>query len=144
MGIFSPTLLVPAVSQQGLHLYDAFFPVHGADRRAELWKVLGDLGTLFPGFDETLVWHLPTFFTGSWPGTESSQTFGQTGDRLLESATPFRSLYLVGMDVQGSGAAGDLIPVGVRWLPEVLDSRFPAQGLTAAASAGRPGCHTET
>ena len=96
-------------------------------------KALGDMGTLFPGFDDTLVWHLPMFFTARRPGRESSQTFGQTGDSRLEPATPVRVLYLMGMDVQGSGTAGDLIPVSMRWLPEVLDCRFPAQGLTAAA-----------
>ena len=133
VGIFSPTLLDPTVSQEGLHLYDAFLPVHGADRRAELGRALEDMRALFPGFDETLVWHLPMFFTGSWPGTESSLTFGQLGDRLLESATPVRRLYLVGMDVQGSGTAGDVIPVGVQRLLELMDCRFPAQGITAAA-----------
>jgi phytoene dehydrogenase-like protein len=133
VGIFSPILLDPTVSQEGLYLYDVFFPVHGADRRAELRKALGDMGTLFPGFDETLVWHLPMFFTGSWPGTESNHTFGQTGDRRLVPTTPVRGLYLVGTDVQGSGTAGDLIPVGVRRLLEVLDCQFPAQGITAAA-----------
>ena len=54
-GIFSPTLLDPTVSQEGLYLHDVFFPVHGADRRTELRKALRDMGTLFPGFDETLV-----------------------------------------------------------------------------------------
>ncbi len=133
VGIFSPILLDPTVSQEGLHLYDVIFPVHGADRRAESRKPLGDMGTRCTGFDETLVWHLPMFFTGSWPGTESSQTSGQTADRRLEPATPARGLHLVGMDVQGSGTASDLIPVGVRRLLEVLDCRFPAQGITAAA-----------
>jgi len=133
VGIFSPTLLDPTVSREGLHLYDVFFSVHGADQRAELRKALGDMGTRCTGFDETLVWHLPMFFTASWPGTESSQTFGQLGDRRLESATPVRRLYLVGMDVQGSGTAGDVIPVGVQRLLELMDCRFPAQGITAAA-----------
>ena len=66
------------------------------------------------------------------------------GDRQLEPATPVRGLCLVGMGMQGSGTAGDLTPVGVRRLPKVLDCPFPAQGITAAASAGRPGCHTGT
>jgi hypothetical protein len=30
-------------------------------------------------------------------------------------------LYLVGMDVKGSGVAGDLIPIGVRRLLDALD-----------------------
>jgi hypothetical protein len=54
------------------------------------------------------------FFVGTWPGTESGQTFGQTGDHRLDPATPIQNCYLVGMDVQGSGVAGDLIPLGVR------------------------------
>ena len=106
VGIFSPTLLDPAVRQEGLHLYDAYCFVHGADRRADLRKAWGDIGPLFPGFDETLVCHLPMQNMGRWPGTESSQTFGQTGDRRLGPAMPVRGLCLVGMDVQGRGTTG--------------------------------------
>lgn len=73
------------------------------------------------------------FFTARRPGTESGQTFGHTGDGRLETATPVWVLYLIGMDVQGSGTAGDLIPAGVRGLLEVLDCRLPAQAITAAA-----------
>lgn len=138
VGVFSPTRLDPGlpalgpqpvlgqygpgaqVSREGLHLYDAFFPVHDADRTAELGLALADMRALFPGFDEVLVWHVPMFFTGNWPGTETSQTFGQTGDHRLDPATPIEGLYLVGMDVKGSGAAGDLIPLGVRRLLDVL------------------------
>ena len=54
------------------------------------------------------------FFTGSWPGTESGQTFGQTGENRLDPATPIQNCFLVGMDVKGSGVAGDLIPLGVQ------------------------------
>ena len=81
-----------------------------------------DLRTLFPTFDGALAWHLPMIFTGGWPGAESSQTFGQTGDRRLEPTTPIHGLYLVGLDVQGSGVAGDLIPVGVRKLLATVTS----------------------
>jgi hypothetical protein len=63
------------------------------------------------------------FFTGAWPGTESGQTFGQTGDRRLDPATPIQNCYLVGMDVQGSGVAGDLIPLGVRQVLTYLNHR---------------------
>ena len=55
------------------------------------------------------------------------------GDRQLEPATPVRGLYLVGMGMQGSGTADDLIPVGVRRLLKVLNSRFPGQGIIPAA-----------
>ena len=50
------------------------------------------------------------------PLAESGQTFGQTGDNRLDPATPIQNCFLVGMDVKGSGVAGDLIPLGVRRL----------------------------
>jgi phytoene dehydrogenase-like protein len=115
-GIFSPTRFDPSLSRDGLHLYDAFLPLHSADRKAELALALDDLHRLFPHLDTVLVWHLPMFFTDGWPGTETAQTFGQTGQQRLETHTPVPGLYLVGMDVQGSGVAGDLIPLGVRRL----------------------------
>jgi phytoene dehydrogenase-like protein/NAD-dependent dihydropyrimidine dehydrogenase PreA subunit len=120
-GIFAPTRLDPALSREGLHLYDVFFPIYGDDRTAELGLALADMRALFPAFDKVLAWYLPMFFTGSWPGTESGQTFGQTGEDRLDPATPIQGLYLVGMDVKGSGVAGDLIPVGVRRLLDLLD-----------------------
>jgi len=115
-GIFSPTRFDPSLSRDGLHLYDAFLPLHSADRKAELALALDDLHRLFPHLDTVLVWHLPMFFTDGWPGTETAQTFGQTGQQRLATHTPVPGLYLVGMDVQGSGVAGDLIPLGVRRL----------------------------
>ena len=120
VGVFSPTRLAPALSREGHHLYDAFFPVYDADRTAELGLALADMRALFPGFDDALAWYVPMFFTGNWPGAESGQTFGQTGDNRLDPATPIHGLYLVGMDVKGSGAAGDLIPVGVRRLIDIM------------------------
>jgi phytoene dehydrogenase-like protein len=120
-GIFAPTRLDPALSREGLHLYDAFFPLYDDDRSAELELALADMRALFPAFDDTLAWYVPMFFTGDWPGTESGQTFGQTGENRLDPVTPIEGLYLVGMDVKGSGVAGDLIPVGVRRLLDVLD-----------------------
>lgn len=119
-GIFSPTRFDPSLSRDGLNLYDAFLPLHSADRKAELVLALHDLHMLFPHLDSTLVWHLPMFFTNGWPGTETAQTFGQTGQQRLETRTPIPGLYLVGMDVQGSGVAGDLIPLGVRRLLDEL------------------------
>ncbi len=121
VGIFAPTRLDPSLSREGLHLYDAFFPLHDDDRNAELELALADMRALFPAFDDTLAWHVPMFFTGGWPGTESGQTFGQTGENRLDPVTPIEGLYLVGMDVKGSGVAGDLIPVGVRRLLDILD-----------------------
>ncbi|MGQ9502541.1 MAG: FAD-dependent oxidoreductase [Anaerolineae bacterium] len=115
-GIFSPTRFDPSLSRDGLHLYDAFLPLHNADRKAELALALDDLHMLFPYLDAVLIWYLPMFFTDGWPGTETAQTFGQTGHQRLETRTPLPGLYLVGMDVQGSGVAGDLIPLGVRHL----------------------------
>jgi hypothetical protein len=76
---------------------------------------------LFPHFDQVLEWSVPMFFTGSWPGTESGQTFGQTGPQRLDPATPIENCFLVGMDVKGSGVAGDLIPLGVRQVLEYLE-----------------------
>jgi phytoene dehydrogenase-like protein/NAD-dependent dihydropyrimidine dehydrogenase PreA subunit len=121
VGIFAPTRLDPSLSRDGLYLYDAFFPVYDEDRSAELALALADMRALFPAFDEALAWYVPMFFTGAWPGTESGQTFGQTGENRLEPATPIEGLYLVGMDVKGSGVAGDLIPIGVRRLLDALD-----------------------
>ncbi len=121
VGVFAPTRLDPALSREGLHLYDAFLPVYDDDRSAELELALADMRALFPAFDDTLAWYVPMFFTGDWPGTESGQTFGQTGENRLDPVTPIAGLYLVGMDVKGSGVAGDLIPVGVRRLLDVLD-----------------------
>jgi len=115
-GVFSPTCFDPSLSQDGLHLYDAFLPLQQTDRKGELALAFADLRALFPSLDAVLVWYLPMFFTDGWPGTETAQTFGQTGEKRLEPHTPIRNLYLVGMDVQGSGVAGDLIPLGVRRL----------------------------
>jgi phytoene dehydrogenase-like protein/NAD-dependent dihydropyrimidine dehydrogenase PreA subunit len=114
VGIFGPTLLDPGLARDGLHLFDAFFPVYDDDRSAELGRVLADLRALFPNFDETVVWTVPMFFTGAWPGAESGQTFGQTGEQRLDTVTPVENCFLVGMDLKGSGVAGDLIPLGVR------------------------------
>lgn len=121
VGIFSPTLLDPKLSRNGLHLFDAFFPTYSADRTAELELALADLADLFPHFDEVVEWTVPMFFTGAWPGTEAGQTFGQTGDSRLDPATPIQNCFLVGMDVKGSGVAGDLIPLGVRRLLDYLE-----------------------
>jgi len=126
VGIFSPTRLDPNLSKNGLHLTDAFFPVYDDDRPAELELALADMRDLFPDFDELIEWMVPMFFTGAWPGTESGQTFGQTGDNRLDPATPIRNCYLVGMDVRGSGVAGDLIPLGVRHMLDHLGVPFSA------------------
>jgi phytoene dehydrogenase-like protein/NAD-dependent dihydropyrimidine dehydrogenase PreA subunit len=123
VGIFSPTVLDPALSRDGLHLADAFFPLNSPDRAAELELARADLRDLFPRFEAVVEWSVPMLFTGAWPGTESGQTFGQTGDNRLDPATPIKNCYLVGMDVKGSGVAGDLIPLGVRLL---LDYLLPA------------------
>ena len=127
VGIFAPTLLDPNLSRSGRHLFDAFFPLHSADRTAELALALADLRDLFPNFDGIVEWMVPMFFTGAWPGAESGQTFGQTGAQRLEPVTPIRNCYLVGMDGQGSGVAGDLIPLGVRRLLDHLGVTFPAR-----------------
>jgi phytoene dehydrogenase-like protein len=120
VGIFSPTVLDPEMAKEGLHLADAFFPTYSADRTAELELALADMRDLFPNFDEVVEWSIPMFFTGSWTGTETGQTFGQTGEDRLDPATPIQNCFLVGMDVKGSGVAGDLIPLGVRRLLESL------------------------
>lgn len=118
VGIFLPTLFDSKLSKTGLHLFDAFFPLYSTDRTAELELALADLHDLFPRFNEIVEWTVPMFFTGDWPGTESGQTFGQTGHNRLDPVTPIQNCYLVGMDIKGSGVAGDLIPLGV-W--ELLD-----------------------
>lgn len=121
-GVFSPTVLDPTLSKRGLYLADAFFPLHSPDRTAELALALADMRALFPRFDEVLEWAVPMFFTGSWPGAESGQLPGQTGDNRLDPQTPIAGCFLVGMDVKGSGVAGDLIPLGVRLLLRQLES----------------------
>ncbi|MCB0212288.1 MAG: FAD-dependent oxidoreductase [Anaerolineae bacterium] len=124
VGVFSPTLLDPTLSKSGLHLFDAFFPTYSDDRSTELQLALADMHVLFPHFDAVLEWSVPMFFTGTWAGTESGQTFGQTGQNRLDPATPVENCFLVGMDVKGSGVAGDLIPVGVQQLLEYLASKY--------------------
>ena len=121
VGIFSPTLLDPKLSRPGYHLVDAFFPIYSHDRTAELELALADMRDLFPDFDDVLEWMVPMFFSGAWPGTESGQTFGQTGENRLDPLTPIQNCFLVGMDVKGSGVAGDLIPLGVRRVLEYLE-----------------------
>jgi hypothetical protein len=113
VGVFSPTVLDPGLSKNNLHLVDAFFPTYSDDRTAELELALADMRNLFPNFDDVVEWTVPMFFTGAWPGTESGQTFGQTGQNRLDPVTPIQNCFLVGMDVKGSGVAGDLIPAGV-------------------------------
>jgi phytoene dehydrogenase-like protein/NAD-dependent dihydropyrimidine dehydrogenase PreA subunit len=120
VGIFDPTLLDPSVAPPGKQMYDVFLPLHSEDRTRELALAMGDLRALFPNLDEVLDVTVPMFFTGAWTGTESGQTFGQVGDQRLDPKSPIPNVYLVGMDVIGSGAAGDLIPIGVRRLLEYL------------------------
>jgi phytoene dehydrogenase-like protein/NAD-dependent dihydropyrimidine dehydrogenase PreA subunit len=119
-GIFAPTFLDPSVAPPGRHMVDVFLPVLSDDRTQELELAMGDLRALFPNLDEVLDFMVPMFFTGTWTGAESAQTFGQVGDQRFDPRSPIPNLYLVGMDVVGSGAAGDLIPVGVRRLLEYL------------------------
>ncbi len=130
VGIFAPSVLDPAMGPPGTYLYDAFLPLQSTDRQQEIEATLADLGDLFPNFDQHLLWYLPMFFTGTWPGTESGQVMGQVGEQRLPPTTPVDGLFLVGMDVQGSGAAGDLIPVGVRKLLAELESPFPVHSPT--------------
>ena len=101
-------------------MFDVFLPLYSEDRARELELALGDLRALFPNLDDILDMVVPMFFTGAWPGSESSQTFEQVGDQRLDPRSPIPNLYLVGMDVIGSGAARDLIPIGVRRLLEYL------------------------
>jgi phytoene dehydrogenase-like protein/NAD-dependent dihydropyrimidine dehydrogenase PreA subunit len=120
VGIFAPTFFDPSVAPLGKHMVDVFFPIYSADRRKELELAWGDLHALFPHLEEALDIAIPMLFVGGWTGAESAQTFGQVGDQRLDPRTPVENLYLVGMDAVGSGAAGDLIPIGVRRLLEYL------------------------
>jgi phytoene dehydrogenase-like protein/NAD-dependent dihydropyrimidine dehydrogenase PreA subunit len=119
-GIFAPTFLDPSVAPPDRHTVDVFFPLLSDDRTHELELAMGDLRALFPYLDDTLDVMVPMFFTGTWTGAETGQTLGQVGDQRLDPQSPIPDLYLVGMDVVGSGAAGDLIPVGVRRLLDYL------------------------
>lgn len=119
-GVFAPTFFDPSVAPPGRHMVDVFLPLLSKDRRAELELALADLRALFPHLDEVTDMMVPMFFVGSWPGAGCAQTFGQVGDMRLDPRTPIEGLYLVGMDVVGSGAAGDLIPVGVRRLLKIV------------------------
>lgn len=118
VGIFESTFLDPSIAPPGKRMFDVFLPLHSEDRARELELAMGDLRALFPNLDDILDMVVPMFFTGAWPGSESGQTVGQVGDQRLDPRSPIPNLYLVGMDVIGSGAAGDLIPVGVRRLLE--------------------------
>lgn len=120
VGLFCASYYDPGVAPAGHHQYDAFFPVHSADRPAEFRLAMADLHDLFPHLDEVLDEAIPMFFVGGWPGTETGQYLGMTGNDRLDPQTPLPGLYVVGMDVKGSGAAGDLIPVGVRDLLDRL------------------------
>ncbi len=120
VGIFAPTFFDPSVAPPGKHMVDVFFPIYSADRRKELELAWGDLRALFPHLEEVLDIAIPMLFIGGWTGAESAQTFGQAGDERLDPRTPVENLYLVGMDGVGSGAAGDLIPIGVKRLLEYL------------------------
>jgi hypothetical protein len=101
-------------------MVDVFFPLYSEDRTQELELAMGDLRALFPGLDDILDMAVPMFFTGAWTGAETGQTFGQVGEQRWDPRSPIPNLYLVGMDAVGSGAAGDLIPVGVRRLLDYL------------------------
>jgi phytoene dehydrogenase-like protein/NAD-dependent dihydropyrimidine dehydrogenase PreA subunit len=119
-GLMAPTFFDPSIAPPGRHMVDVFLPVLSQDRQAELELALADLRALFPRLDEVTEMVVPMFFTGSWTGAGCAQTFGQVGDMRLHPRTPIEGLYLVGMDAVGSGAAGDLIPIGVRRLLEVV------------------------
>ena len=117
-GLFAPTFFDPSVAPPGRHMVDVFLPLLSQDRQAELELAMADLRALFPQLDEVIEMMVPMFFVGSWTGAGCAQTFGQVGDMRLHPRTPIEGLYLVGMDAVGSGAAGDLIPIGVRRLIE--------------------------
>jgi phytoene dehydrogenase-like protein/NAD-dependent dihydropyrimidine dehydrogenase PreA subunit len=121
VGLFAPTFFDPSVAPPGRHMVDVFLPIYSEDRTRELEMAMDDLRALFPNLENILDMKVPMFFTGAWTGTESCQTFGQVGEQRLDPRTPIPHLYLVGMDVVGSGAAGDLIPIGVRKLLEYLE-----------------------
>jgi len=118
VGMFEPTFFDPSVTPPQRYMYDVFFLVRSGDRSSELQLALDDLHKLFPHLDEVTELMVPMFFVGKWPGTETGQFIGQTGEERLDPRTPVDNLYLVGMDVKGSGVAGDLIPVGVEKLLE--------------------------
>jgi hypothetical protein len=119
-GLMAPTFFDPSVAPPGKHMVDVFLPLLSQDRQAELDLALADLRALFPQLDEVTEMMVPMFFTGSWTGAGCAQTFGQAGGMRLDPRTPIEGLYLVGMDAVGSGAAGDLIPIGVRRLLELF------------------------
>jgi phytoene dehydrogenase-like protein len=119
-GVFAPTFFDPSVAPPGRRMIDVFLPLLSQDRGAELELALADLRALFPHLDEVTEMMVPMFFLGSWSGAGCAQTFGQVGDLRLHPRTPIEGLYLVGMDAVGSGAAGDLIPAGVKRLLEVV------------------------
>lgn len=119
-GIYEPSFLDPSVAPPGKHMLDVFLPFYSEDRTHELELAMNDLRALFPNLDDVLDMAVPMCFTGAWTGAETGQTFGQVGEQRLDPRSPIPNLYLVGMDVIGSGAAGDLIPIGVRRLLEYL------------------------
>jgi phytoene dehydrogenase-like protein/NAD-dependent dihydropyrimidine dehydrogenase PreA subunit len=121
VGLMDATFLDPSIASPGKRMFDVFLPMYSEDRGKELELAMADLRALFPNLDDILDMMVPMFFTGAWTGTESGQALGQVGEQRLDPKSAIPNLYLVGMDAVGSGAAGDLIPVGVRRLLEYLE-----------------------
>lgn len=126
-GIYWGTFLDKSVAPPGKELYDVFFALQSDDIKLELQLINEDLHQLIPNLDEITDMRVESLFHGTFPATESAQAFGQIGDERIDPALDYkgpRGLYMVGMDVKGRGAAGDLIPVGVKLLLDKLKAEF--------------------
>jgi hypothetical protein len=104
-----------------------FFALKSKDIKLELQLINEDLHQLIPNLDEITDMRVESLFHGIFPAIETSQTFGQIGDERIDPAFDYKGpkgLYMVGADVKGRGAAGDLIPVGVQILLDKLKTEL--------------------
>jgi phytoene dehydrogenase-like protein len=110
---YAPTFFDHDLAPHGKHMLDVFWVMQPPyNLKHELELVRGQLGEVFPDFDEAVELQVPMFFRDGWTA-ELAHRLGQSGDQRLDPVSPIPGLYLVGYDCIGYGMAGDIIPHGV-------------------------------